>query len=159
MSFTLEEHAEFQASLPRSDIEVEFVATWLRSRGNTVIVKKHGVAPTPDLWAEYSDNGDLEFTTKNGQHFLGEVKGSSRCFADGWPFRTYIVCQKAQHDRKDPEPDFYFTTSHDHQAIASTACCHRADWTVKPIKNPITGQMKDTYLTPIRHVRLFDLRF
>jgi len=121
-NITPEQHAEFQKELIDSKPSVIAVATWLRERGYRVTVPEISVTPTADQWRQHSDDGDLTFTTPNGDRFLGEVKHLKRHFGiDNWPKVVgphYLVDNVSTFDRKDPKPNYYFHVNQDYTCIA-----------------------------------------
>ncbi len=119
------------------------------------------VAPTPEQWQDYTDNGDMVITTKTGVRLLGEVKGISYNFTvKRWCHPPhYIINNVRQHDAKDPEPDFYFTLSGDAKCVGVVDVKKTrqfwSDYRLYP--DPDTGKKKKTYTMHHAHVLFFEV--
>lgn len=102
----IETHSVFQGRLRASRVAVNFMAQILRDDGIEVHVEPERVAPNRAVSREYSDETDLSFWYRYLRWRL-EVKHQPDLHFDGrrtWPFKNFIIINKAQFDRANPKP-------------------------------------------------------
>lgn len=120
-------HEKFLEHLDQSQPAVWTVARWLQSLGYAVTVNPVRKAPTAEQWQDYVDQGDLEIRQRV------EVKklGFSFSGPHDWPYKNFIVCNKAAYDRATPKPYAYIHVSADGQVCAVVKTDTDKTWRVE----------------------------
>lgn len=148
-------HQRFLGNLHASRKAVDFLANWLRDRGQLV---ERGLIPedaqTHGAWRQHVDGGDLFV-----RHRL-EVKWRGFTFssAEDWPYPHMLVCAKHSWDKANPKPYAYWHLSKDYVTAGIVFGSTSKHWTVEVIADSrYDGLEQDTYVCPLHLVRFIRL--
>lgn len=123
-------HEDFRWRFKDTMPTVWWVACWLNSHAQDVLLKGVKLAPTVGDWREYSDHGDFNL----GKRLVRcEAKKCSRmftCEAD-WPFRdadAFIVMSESAWQRAEVKPSRIFITNCDWTHVATVNGASYEHW-------------------------------
>ena len=94
------EFDKFKHRLAASKEAVMIACNYYHEKGWTVQLNPTNVAPSPDQWENYVDNGDIHISARI------EVKGSSEEFTSigDVKYKTPLIMNKNAWDRANPKP-------------------------------------------------------
>jgi hypothetical protein len=144
-----DQHARFLGRLDRSTEAVAAVASWLEQQGREVDVPAIRRAPSAKVADEYLDIGDILMICRV------EVKQISRPFTcrSDWPFREYLISNKASVDRAWPNVIAYVTANPSLSHLAIVASHTRRHWYVTEKRASNTGNVESFYACKLDHVK------
>ena len=145
-----EQHKKFLDRLKFSSGPVLSVASWLHRSGKTLEIPALRYAPTAGEAESYVDEGDIVVIERK----IIQVKGISRSFSgrESWPFREYLISNKAAVDRMPPNVAAFITVSADQACAAIVDIASRPHWYLTQKLCGNTGNVEDFYASSLDHV-------
>lgn len=142
-----------------ASIDPQFaVAKWLHHQGVDVSIGGLKVQPEDDHTSNYSDGGDI-ITPKGlvDVKHLREVKFTN---SHDFPYAQATAGFKPSIDKLialDPGlyAAFFVNADMSHAYIVKTDT--KPFWTYRPVKDAVTGMMKDSYFVDLMHCKFIDL--
>jgi hypothetical protein len=145
-------HEDFVGRLIASSPAVFAVGLWLHRKGYSVLIPGLRIAPSPEQYADYLDDGDLFAFVHYAVRHRYEVRHlptthfTSR---SDWPFGNRIFVDQIFKVDRAKNVVAYVTISDDLKTIVVIPANTREHW--KPIKvfNTTTHREEDTYACPL----------
>ena len=152
-------HDKFLERLSNSRHAIWLVAYQLWLNGWTVVIPTTKKAPSPDLWKQYADQGDL-FVTKqvllNVIDYKIEIKHINTQFHDAksWPHRYYYVCAKHSFDAAQRKADFYINISEDYLRAGIVEVANtKQSWDITTTRDKGYKNTQEVYYCPLYLVK------
>lgn len=145
---------QFKNDLIRSDQIVEHTASFLRSKGKTVVIPPLLIRPNVDDRHNYRDGGDLFVMQLIEVKHRPDLNFKTR---EDFPYQTVIVDDKGAFDSKPQKPYAYIIWNSDEThcfyiGVTST----RKEWTAVTKYDKKAKHERDFYECPIELVLILE---